>query len=132
MLRSILGLAAIGLASPAIGSDEWVQVSSSTDSGSVHSVRMVDLPTWSPGNRANKVWVKSDMTKQEGVSFSRVIALNVVDCPGRKFQALSIRAYYRDGTDEELPTDPDRTMPLPPGSVIARVADIVCHAPRDN
>jgi hypothetical protein len=132
MHSSILGLAAIALASPGTTSDEWIQVSSSIDSGSAHSIRRVDLPTWSPSNRANQVWVKSDMTKKEGVSFSRVVALNVVNCPDQKFKTLSIRAYYRDGTNEELPTDPERTMPLSPDSVIARVADVVCRAPRDE
>ena len=89
----------------------------------------MDVPTWSPGSRANKVWLKSDLTREEGVGFSKVIALNVVNCPDQNFKTLSIRAYYRDGTNEELPTDPDRTMTLSPDSVIARVAAVVCDAP---
>ena len=103
-------------------------MSSTSDSGSVHSIRTVDIPTWSPGGRANQVWVKSDLTKGEGVSFSKVIALNVVNCPDQSFKTLSIRAYYQDGTNEELPTDPDRTINMRPDSVIARVASVVCRA----
>jgi hypothetical protein len=127
MHRSILGLAAVALATPAMAQDEWIKVSSS-DSGSEHSIRPVDIPTWNAGNRSNQVWLKSELTKEEGLSFSKVIALNVVNCPDRNFKTLSIRAYYRDGTNEELPTDPDRAMAMSPDSVIARVADVVCHA----
>ncbi len=76
--------------------------------------------------------MKSDLAKEEGISFSKVIALNVVNCPDRNFKTLSIRAYYRDGTNEELPTDPNRTIAMSPDSVIARVADVVCHATRSE
>ena len=131
MHRWILGLAAIALATPAIAQEEWVKVSSS-ESGSEHSIRPVDIPTWSPGNRSNQVWMKSDLAREEGISFSKVIALNVVNCPDRNFKTLSIRAYYRDGTNEELPTDPGRIIAMSPDSVIARVADVVCHTTRSE
>jgi S-adenosylmethionine:diacylglycerol 3-amino-3-carboxypropyl transferase len=130
MHSSILGLAAIALGAPALAQGEWITVSSSSDSGSVHSIRTVDIPSWSPGNRANQVWLKSDLKKEETVSFSKVVALNVVNCPDRNFKTLLIRAYYRDGTNEELPTDPDRTIALSPDSVIGRVADVVCQTPQ--
>lgn len=126
MHSSILGLA-IALATPANAQDEWVRVSTTSDSGSIHSIRTVDMPTWSPESRANQVWVKSDLTKKEGVSFSKVIALNVVNCPDQSIRTLSIRAYYRDGSAEELPTDQDRTISVSPDSVIAGVADVVCR-----
>ena len=93
-------------------------------------LRTADVPTWNRGNRANQVWSKSDLARQEGPSFPRVIALNVVNCPDRNLKALSIRAYCRDGSNEELPTDPDRTISLTPDSVIASVADVVCRAPQ--
>ena len=109
MHSSILGLA-IALATPANAQDQWVRVSTTSDSGSIHSIRTVDMPTWSPESRANQVWVKSDLTKNEGVSFSKVIALNVVNCPDQSIRTLSIRAYYRDGTAEELPTDQDLSL----------------------
>ena len=131
MHRSILGLAAIVLATPAIAQDEWIKVSSS-DSGSEHSIRPMDIPTWSPSNRSNQVWLKSELAKEESISFSKVIALNVVNCPDRSFKTLSIRAYYQDGTNEELPTDPDRTIALSSDSVIGHVADVVCHATRSE
>ena len=107
-------------------------MSSTSDSGSVHSIRTADMQTWTPDGRANRVWIKSDMTKGEGVSFSKVIALNVVNCPDQSFKTLSIRAYYRDGTNEELPTEPDRAIPMRPNSVIARVASVVCRAPQSQ
>ena len=127
----IVSLAALAL-TPTIAQGEWIRVSSTSDSGSVHSIRTVDIPTWSPSSRANKVWLKSDLTKREGVGFSKVIALNIVNCPDQNFKAHSIMAYYRDGTNEELPTDPNRTISLTPDSVIARVADVVCHAPHSK
>ena len=130
MHSSILGLAAIALATPANAQDEWVAVSSTSNSGSMHSIRTMDMPTWNPEGRANQVWVKSDLTKEEGVSFSKVIALNVVNCPEHSFKTVSIRAYYRDGTTEELPTNQDRTVNMSPDSVIARVADVVCRSPQ--
>jgi hypothetical protein len=130
MHSSILGLAAIALASPSTAQDEWVTVSTTSDSGSIHSIRTADMPTWSPESRANQVWVKSDLTKREGIGFSKVIALNVVNCPDQSFKTLAIRAYYRDGTTEELPTDEGRTIDFGPDSVIARVADVVCRSPR--
>src|SRR4051794_37247675 len=100
MLSSILSLAAIALATPGMASDEWVTVSTTSDSGSMHSIRTADVSTWSPESRANQVWVKSDLTKKEGVSFSKVIALNVVNCPEKSFKTVSILAFYRDGTTE--------------------------------
>ena len=130
MNRSIMGLAAIALATPAIAEDEWIVVSSASDSGSVHSIRTVDMPMWRSDSQANQVWVKSDLTRKEAVSFSRVIALNVVNCPDHGFKTLSITAYYRDGTSEELPTNPDRMISMAPDSVIARIADVVCRVPQ--
>jgi hypothetical protein len=130
MHRSILGLAVMTLATPAIAEDDWIMVSSANDSGSVHSVRTVDMPTWRADSRANQVWVKSDLAKKDAVSFSKVIALNVVNCPDHGFKTVSITAYYRDGTNEELPTNPDRMITMTPDSVIARIADVVCRVPQ--
>jgi hypothetical protein len=132
LILAMLLIPITALADTPAGPDDWLMVDTTTTGTKVFA-RTMDINAGRPADRAARIWVKTDASRDKTVIFRESKVLYSVDCPAGEYTAVTYAFYLPDGSVRTNRAEAnERSSFAVPGSIMSDIIQALCAAPSSS